>query len=118
MNSEKEKEPFVTIKAENISYLMVKNSEGEEYKLPVYEGEPKIYMVRAYDHFSSDKDNIDYPEVEMIGKLLAEDDKYIFLQHIDADIYDKEAAIEYHGIFKASITRKIEFHAVSEEDLR
>ena len=68
----------------------------------------KISMIEAYDHFSTDN-NEENCIARFIGEIIGEDDRYIRLRHIKADIENIESAEEVHCILKVAIKERNDF---------
>lgn len=63
----------------------------------------KFYIIITYDHFSSNNPTDQYCQAEFIGRCIFENDIYVRLRHIKADILNDNSGEEYHQIVKSAI---------------
>lgn len=66
----------------------------------------KIMVIDALDHFSTEVDIEPHCIVRFIGEYIGENDDYIALRHIKANIDDENSAEEIHKILKKVILRR------------
>jgi len=69
----------------------------------------KIMMIEALDHFSTEFVEEDEVIARFIGEFIGEDDNYISLRHVKADINNEDSVEEVHKVLKKVIVRKEEF---------
>lgn len=65
-------------------------------------------MIEVLDHFSTEIVGEQEVIARFIGEFHGEDDNYIFLRHVKADINNEESAEEIHKVLKKVIVRKEE----------
>lgn len=66
-------------------------------------------MIEALDHFSTEFVEEDEVIARFIGEFIGEDDNYISLRHVKADINNEDSVEEVHKVLKKVIVRKEEF---------
>lgn len=66
-------------------------------------------MIEALDHFSTEIIGEQEVITRFIGEFIGENDNYIFLRHLKADIKNEDSAEEIHKVLKKVILRKEEF---------
>lgn len=63
-------------------------------------------MIEVLDHFSTEIVGEREVIARFIGEYSGEDDNYIFLRHVKADIKNEDSAEEVHKVLKKVIVRK------------
>lgn len=66
-------------------------------------------MVEALDHFSTEIVGEHEVIARFIGEYIGEDENYIMLRHIKADLKDEDSGEEIHKVLKKVIVRTEEF---------
>ncbi len=68
-----------------------------------------VYLIDALDHFSTVNKAEKMCISRFVGEYVGEDDNYIILRHIKADIQDDDSAEELHKVLKSTILNKLKF---------
>jgi len=66
----------------------------------------KVMVVEALDHFSTEVNIEPHCIARFIGEYIGENENYIALRHIKANIDDENSAEEIHKILKKAILRR------------
>ncbi|MCA1800641.1 MAG: hypothetical protein LC650_05055 [Actinobacteria bacterium] len=77
----------------------------------------RFVYVEALDHFSSDS-NDKRCVAGFVGEVVGEDDVYLRLRHVKADVHDSNSAEETHNVLKGAIVTWRELRRYSDEVVR
>ena len=69
----------------------------------------KVVVIHARDHFSTDNHDEDNCIVQFVGVIIEENEIYVTIRYIKADILKKNSGEEVHKIVKSAIIDRQEF---------